>query len=51
MSSFVADWKIIEEKFEKKAKLLERKAFVIWRQIGLDKLYFKQLSHIYVVLL
>jgi hypothetical protein len=32
-----ADWKVIEENFEKKIELLERKAFVIWRKTGFDK--------------
>jgi hypothetical protein len=44
-----ADWKVIEEKIEKKTKLLERKAYVIWQKIGLDKLCFKQLSYVYVI--
>jgi hypothetical protein len=33
-----ADWKIIEEKFEKKIELLERKIIVLWRSIGLNQL-------------
>jgi hypothetical protein len=33
-----ADWKIIEEKFEKKIELLERKIIVLWRSIGRNQL-------------
>jgi hypothetical protein len=36
-----ADWKIIEEKFEKKIELLKREATIIWGQAGLDKLSAK----------
>jgi hypothetical protein len=46
-----ADWKVTEDKFEKKTELLERKAIIIRWQIGLDKLNFKQLSYVYVILL
>jgi hypothetical protein len=36
-----ADWKIIEDKFENKTKLLERKIVVLWWQVGSNKLCAK----------
>jgi hypothetical protein len=46
-----ADWKSVEEKFEKKIKLLERENVVVWGATNLNKFNTKQSSPIHVELL